>query len=350
MVEGRVRESIDRVRARIDVSRRPLSRYKGVNLIGFWRLVETDRIIQMGSRPNCQSLADRFEVTRRTAERDIDRLRDLFGAPIEYDPRSRGYYYATSFSLPALKLQEGEAIAVFLGQRLLMQCKGTPFERFVADAMAKMRVLLPADVEISLDDVLDSVSFHSEPLRGEELEVASRYQFIQEAIRRRATISIVYFTAGNGATTHRLIDPYHLLAAHGIWYCIGRCHTRGEVRTFALDRMIDLRDTGDSFEMPADFSVDEYLANSFDLERGEPRIVVIEFDPSESPYIKGRTWHKSQVIEERPDGSLRMTLTVGGMGEIKRWVMSLGSHAWVVEPEDLREQIRRELDEAKGRY
>ena len=50
------------------------------------------------------------------------------------------------------------------------------------------------------------------------------------------------------------------------------------MRTFALDRMTDLQVTGESFKIPADSSVEEYLAGSLAIERGEPRKVVIEFD------------------------------------------------------------------------
>ncbi len=318
-----------------------------INLAGFRRLIEIHRLVSEGTYPNCRSLADRFEVTRRTAERDIERLRDQFRVPIEYDRKRRGYYYTAPVSLPPLKLQEGEAIALFLGQKLLMQCRGTPFERFVEEAMEKIRVLLPARIEVSIDQALDSVSFHAEPLRGEEVEVGERYQLIYAAIQSHKTVSTDYFTAVRNQVTHREIDPYHLRFAEGAWYCIGYCHMRSEVRTFALDRMMNLRDTGVTFEIPAGFSVEDYLADSLMLERGEAREVVVVFDQSEAPYIRGRTWHKSQVMEEMADGSVRLTMTVGSLGEVKRWVMSLGSHAWVVEPEELRDEIRAELA-AKG--
>lgn len=322
----------------------------GINLAGFRRIIEIHRLVAEGAYPNCRSLADRFEVTQRTAERDIERLRDQFSVPIEYDRQRRGYFYTGPVDLPPMKFQEGEAIALFLGQRLLMQCRGTPFEEFVVDAMEKIRLLLPATVEVSLDRVLSTVSFHADPLRGEEIEVAERYQVLYRAIQNRVTVATDYFTPARQAVTRRELDPYHLRFMDGAWYCIAYCHLRGEVRTFALDRMMNLCETTSSFQIPSDFSVEDYLADSLSIERGEPRKVVIEFDPGEAPYIRGKTWHKSQVVERLPDGSLRMTLTIGGLGEVKRWVMGLGGHAWVVEPEELREEIRRELDAARERY
>lgn len=322
----------------------------GVNLTGFWRLCEIHRLISERTYPTCPSLAARLEVNLRTIERDIARLRDLFAAPIEYDRGRQGYRYSEPFELPPMKLTEGEAITVFLGQRLLVQCKGTPFEDLVRGTLAKIRMMLPQDVEVNLERVLRAVSFHAEPLRGEELEVANRYQMLTQAIQHRRTVVAEYYTASRQVLGQRRIDPYHLRFSDGAWYCIGYCHGRKEIRTFALDRMTSIEDTGEVFEVPADFSIEDYLAGSLAIERGKLRRVVIEFDRTEAPYILGRRWHHSQVLEELPDGGLRMSLHIGGIGEVMRWVMSLGRHAWVVEPEDLRQEIAAELAAAMGKY
>ena len=323
---------------------------EGVNLTGFWRLYEIHRLVAQEAYPNCPHIAERLEVSRRTIERDVGRLKYLFGAPIEYDRKRRGYYYSESFELPSVRLREGEAIALFLGQRLLMQCKGTPFEEYVQTAMTKIRMLLPQTIEIDVERSLGAISFHSDPLRGDEVEVAERYQLLTTAIARQKTVATDYFTASRGTTTHRKIDPYHLRFADGAWYCIGYCHARREIRIFALDRMTGLFLTDDSFQVPADFSMEDYLAGSWSIERGERRRVVIEFDSYQAPYIVGKRWHPSQVLEELPDGNLRMTLNIGGSGEIMRWVMSMGSHAWIVEPEEIRKRIGEELDRAGMRY
>ncbi|HHX28351.1 MAG TPA: WYL domain-containing transcriptional regulator [Firmicutes bacterium] len=320
------------------------------NLTGFWRLFEIHRHISQGTYPNCPRLAEMLETSLRTVERDIGRLRDLFGAPIEYDRARNGYFYTEPFELPPMRFREGEAIAIFLGQKLLAQCRGTPFEEFVRQAMAKIRVFLPQSIEVNVEKALEAVSFHVDPLRGEEEEVARRYQSLSAAIDGRKSVYTDYFTASRQTVTHRKIDPYHLRLVGGAWYCIGYCHERCEIRTFAVDRMTALQVSEEPFEAPADFSVDEYLESAWSIERGEPRKVVIEFDGGQAPYIRGRRWHHSQVLEELPDRQLRMTITVGGMGEVMRWVMSLGSHAWVREPEDLKARIEWELRAALEKY
>ncbi|MGI6643409.1 MAG: helix-turn-helix transcriptional regulator [Bacillota bacterium] len=325
-------------------------RGKDITPIGFWRLYQIHQLLLEGTYPNCPSIAKILEVSVRTVERDIDRLRDLFLAPIQYDRTRRGYYYAEPFELPPVRLGDGEAIALFLGQKLLAQCKGTPFEEFVKKAMAKIRLLLPQRVVVDVERTLGSVSFQAEPLRGEELEIAERYQLLAKAIIDRKSVLVEYYTVSRDEITHRKINPYHLRFSEGTWYCIGHCHYRNTIRTFALDRMLCLEATEDCFSVPDDFSVDEYLSHSLAIERGQPQKVVLEFDRVQAAYVRSREWHHSQTLEELPGGGLRMTLTVGGMGEVKRWVTGMGSHGWVVEPQELRDEIAQELADATARY
>lgn len=77
----------------------------------------------------------------------------------------------------------------------LMHCKGTRFEQFVHQAMTEVRMMLPQSIEVNLERALDTVSFHAEPLRGEEVEVAGRYQLLTQAIEDRRTIETEYYTA-----------------------------------------------------------------------------------------------------------------------------------------------------------
>ena len=120
----------------------------------------------------------------------------MFGAPIEYDRRRKGYYYSEPFVLTEVKLREGEAIALFLGQKLLMQCRGTPLEEFVQRAMLKIRRLMPQEIEVNLERALEAVSFHVDPLRGEEVAVAQRYQVLVKALEQRKIVDMEYYSAG----------------------------------------------------------------------------------------------------------------------------------------------------------
>jgi hypothetical protein len=83
---------------------------------------------------------------------------------------------------------------------------------------------------------------------------------------------------------------------------------------------------------------------------GTPGIVQVEFDPRVADYVKERDWHRSEVIEERPDGSLLMTLTVCDDRPLRSWIHSFGPLARVVAPAQLAQEIFEEIDETRDRY
>ena len=60
------------------------------------------------SYPNAMRLAERFNVSHRQAQRDVDFLRKQLGAPIEYDAEHKGFYYTTDFSLPVLLTSDND--------------------------------------------------------------------------------------------------------------------------------------------------------------------------------------------------------------------------------------------------
>ena len=67
------------------------------------------------------------------------------------------------------------------------------------------------------------------------------------------------------------------------------------------------------------------------------------FDPYQARYMRERTWHTSQQIEDRPDGSIVMRFKTGALAEVQRQIMSYGSHVKVLEPISLADTVANEL-------
>ena len=63
-------------------------------------------------------------------------------------------------------------------------------------------------------------------------------------------------------------------------------------------------------------------------------------------YVEESTWHPSQKLTRQRDGSVIAEFTLDGTEEIKRWIMSFGKQAQVLEPEGLRDEIVEEWKEA----
>ena len=64
------------------------------------------------SYPNAMRLAERFNVSHRQAQRDVDFLRKQLGAPIAYDPEHKGFYYTADFSLPVLLTSDNDELYI----------------------------------------------------------------------------------------------------------------------------------------------------------------------------------------------------------------------------------------------
>jgi predicted DNA-binding transcriptional regulator YafY len=79
---------------------------------------------------------------------------------------------------------------------------------------------------------------------------------------------------------------------------------------------------------------------------GEPQEVVIRFSAQQAPYIKERTWHPSQNLENLPGGRLVLRMRVADVDEVKRWLVGFGAEAEVVEPKELQQAVRQEFRRA----
>ncbi len=116
-------------------------------------------------------------------------------------------------------------------------------------------------------------------------------------------------------------------------------------RSFRVDRIQKLQVLEQKFVRDPSFNAKEYLEQMFQYEvGGKPVPVAIWFNAPTSPYIRERRWHHTQEIEEHPDGSLTLHLVVGGLNDLKRWVLGYGKGAVVREPPELVELVRAELE------
>ena len=317
----------------------------------FARINLIHTLIKAKRYPNVPLLSKRMEVSARTVERDLQALRDFFEAPLAFNRFKNGFYYEHSFDLPKMKLTEGEAVALILSQHLLSQYKGAPFGKTLEAAIDKIADLLPDTVTMDCQELFSEISFDVQAPRGEEQHIAAAYHFIAERISQRESVNITYYTAGRDVVSTRCIDPYHLRYHQGAWYLIAYCHVRGQVRVFALDRIRSWEDTGKIFTCPSDFNMEEFLQHSFGIEIGTvPTEIVVRFDAYQARFMREKVWHPSQETEDLPDGSMVIRMTVSGLGEVKRWVLSYGSHAEVLFPESLRHEIAEEAAALLEKY
>jgi predicted DNA-binding transcriptional regulator YafY len=215
-----------------------------------------DTLIREGKYPNTGKLASKLEVTTRTIQRD------MFGAPIEYDPASRGFYYTEpNFFIKRVPLTEGELFSVTLFDQLLDQYRKTPLEGYLRRIFGKIVQSLPDNVDVEANFLTSQMSFISDTTAKIDQKA---FKVIFTAPKTRHTITFDYRPLSKDSYMKRMADPYHAVCQKGNWYFIGFCHDKQEPRMFSFSRIRNAAMTRKAFAIPSGFNPHEY----FDREMG----------------------------------------------------------------------------------
>jgi proteasome accessory factor B len=157
----------------------------------------------------------------------------------------------------------------------------------------------------------------------------------------RATVSFGY------RGRRRRLDPYGLLARSGFWYVMGFDHDAGEVRTYRVDRIEGpvVSGPGGAFEIPAGFDpADTFPADAKMVGEGEVVSARVWISAAQAPTVV-RELGEAAVAERRAVGDLVVTVPYANRWALRAWVMGLVDDAEILEPEDLRAEMVRWLEE-----
>jgi predicted DNA-binding transcriptional regulator YafY len=314
--------------------------------VQYWRIFKIDELIRSGRCPDSARLARELEVNRRTVKRDIEYLRLYFGAPVEYDAGRKGYVYASpSFHLPAVSLTEEELAWLTLAPRFFEQFKRTPFYAAVKKLFEKIGRAVPDAVSINPSWLASG--FSATPESGTAVSQET-WDAVFSALHNKRPLEVSYRAPGAPAR-RRTVEPYHALCHQGEWYLVG--NTPDGLRTFALSRMEKPRVAAGTVKVPPGFDIREYMRHSFGVFRGDRlRTVRIAFSPALAPYVRERTWHRTQKVRERKDGGLEIEFTVDHLFEVRRWVLSWGRGATVLAPKELVREMAEETEAMRRNY
>ncbi len=300
--------------------------------------------INDGRYPNCNGLAKMFEVHAKTIQRDIEYMKLQLGAPIEYDKVKRGYFFSRpNWFLPAVFLSDAETFAMTIAEKILDQYIGMPAYNDVKNAFSKLLAKLPKTLTNE-----SLYSFEPPPSSTVDERV---FGLVQQSAKAYKKLHIQYYSASRNQTTVRVIHPYQIHQHEGVWYVIAYCETRQSVLTFALNRILDIEPLTADFLRPDDFDGDAFLKSAFAMHKGERRyMVVIWFSAYQARWIRERQWHRSQQLEEQPDGTLLLRLETENLDAVRRWVLKYGAEAEVLEPKDLRDAVIQEIQKMITQY
>jgi proteasome accessory factor B len=315
----------------------------------FRRLQFIHREIKEGGYPNCRKLAEEWETSAKTIQRDIEYLKYEQKAPIEYDAVQHGYYYTDkTYDLPAIRISEGDLFALAVAEKALAQYRNTPLYDRLLTIFAKIQETLPDKVSVRPSWVDQKFSFAGVPSTRINPKI---WETIAQGLRANRVLRLEYQAPWHKDSVTREVEPYHMMSFRGEWYLVCFDRFRRKVLTYGISRLRAAEMLSEEAQAPADFDIDAYLGSHFGVFAGEKeQNVKIWFSPDIAPLIRERDWHPSQKTKENKDGSLVLSLRISHLLEIRQWVLSWGGDAKALTPRELREGVRNELRRTAQAY
>jgi predicted DNA-binding transcriptional regulator YafY len=209
---------------------------------------------------SARRLAERFEVSVRTIERDILALQEA-GVPISAQlGRRGGYVLDRSMTLPPLNFTPAEAVATAIGLRRL---DDTPWARDARTALLKIVAAMPDAAADRARKLADGVRLLTQPVSRPDQAIADA---VVQAVENQTPIRIDYLDVG-GRETVREIEPHQVVLGPNGSYVAAWCRLREDERWFRLDRIHSVEPRRGSFLQPVrDHGVEDYEARALTFE------------------------------------------------------------------------------------
>lgn len=271
-------------------------------------------------------------VDRRTIYRDLESLHEM-GVPVWED--AGRYGIDRTAYLSTVRLNLNEAIALYFAARLLAHHSDENNPHVVA-ALDKLAASLP-DATISAHLAHAANVIRARPLRAVYVRAV---EVLTRAWADRRLVRILY-RAPNRSLTERVIAPYFMEVARSepAAYIIGYDQLREALRTFKIERIEGAELLDEAYAIPNDFDPYRYLADSWGIMDEAPVQIHLRFTAAVAPRVRESVWHQSQQIRELPDGGCELTMAIGGIREVRSWVLGWGADVEVLGPPELRAEV-----------
>ena len=286
------------------------------------RLIGILSVLLQEEKVTAPDLAERFEVSRRTINRDIDDL--LYaGIPIRTSQGAGGgISIAEGYKVDRTILTSKDMQMILAGLRSLDSVSGS---RYYSQLMEK--IMAGSSEFISGRDsiLIDLSSWYKESL-------APKISAIQDAIENRHILEFYYYAPSG--ESRRSIEPYYIVFKWTNWYVYGWCRKRKDYRLFKLNRMDKVKETKE------EFACRNAPAPDLGSELAFPRNIVLK--ALFAPDMKWRLVEEfgPGCYEEREDGRLLLVRDYSDLDNLTMWMLTFGDKAEVLEPGEVRERLK----------
>ena len=286
------------------------------------RLIGILSVLLQKEKATAPELAEKFEVSRRTINRDIEDLCKA-GIPIHTTQGAGGgIRIMDGYRMDRTLLTSRDMQMILAGLRRLDSVSGS---HYYGQLMEKIKAG-SSDFVSGRDTILiDLSSWYKESL-------APKVEMIQAAIEERHTLFFRYF-APKGESS-REIEPYYLIFKWSSWYVWGWCLKQEDFRLFKLNRMDGLC-RQESVFVPREVPL-PHLSNE-KVFRGGIKVKALF-----APDMKWRLVEEFglRCFTETKDGKLLFTADYTDADHLLNWLLTFGAKVKVLEPANIRDELQ----------
>lgn len=309
------------------------------------RIYKIEQILHERNVATFQQLQDAVEVSRATLKRDLQYLRDRLNAPIIYDreaPGGGGYRfetpdrYAPRHQLPGLWFNASEIHALLMMQNLLEEVQPGLLGPHIAPLQTRLASLLGSQ-DAPAEDVTRRIRILRSGKRAANLQY---FELIASVLLKRQRLFIRHYNRGRDEETEREVSPQRLIYYRDNWYLDAWCHLRDELRSFAVDAILEAK----TKDTPACDIPDSELAAALGAGYGifagcEVQWATLRFTAQRARWVAAEHWHPEQQGRFLDDSSYQLRLPYSNDPELIMDILKYGPDCEVLEPVGLREKV-----------
>jgi proteasome accessory factor C len=287
-------------------------------------------------------VAARFDVDEKQIRKDLDLLW-MCGLPghgpgdlmdVVYDGDRVSLSNADTIGRP-LRLTSDEALALVAALRALLGVPGLVETGAVDRALAKLEAA--AGGVVSGGDVTVAAEVLADP------QVVAT---VADALAAGRRLRLTYWVPARDESSEREVDPIRMFTSDGVPYLVGWCRRVDDVRTFRLDRALEVVATDVAADVP-----DEARARALDAGMFTPapddRRVTLALD-RRARWVAD--YYPCESVDERGDGGLTVTLRSRDDAWIRRLALGLAGAGRVTDPPEVAAGVRAAAEAALRSY
>lgn len=297
------------------------------------RLIGIVTILLQKEKVTIPQLSERFEVSCRTIQRDIDSICQA-GIPIvSMQGYGGGLTVAEGYKLDKTILTKEELQAILTGVKSIDSVSKTAYGKTLIEKFSNGKDAILAEHDMIL---IDLASWYQDSL-------TDKIEKIKQAMLNREQVSFLYYS--DKGESERTIEPYLIAFKWAAWYVYGYCLTKQEYRLFKLNRLWKLKNTKITY-VPR--NIPEGALDFEQYFQSEEIILTALFEAKAKYRLIEEYGPECFTVSE--SGKLLFRRSFSNTEYLVQWILSFGDCITVIEPPELREAIKKSAKNILSRY